>query len=449
MPAYFSSVIRIASVWSTMVIPRSLIDRLYAVYAVATLIMSTGAFQSLFIDFGSPGQTSEGSPVLKLFWATVYAITALRVLTRTNAIGAALKANRALVALVALALLSTLWSIDSVFTLHQATSVAFGFLFAADLSISYSLKRQLQIVCAALLIVVSLSVVVQICAPDFIPGSDLEGSAWHGVFGRKNEFGRIVCFGATAVSTLVFRSRWKMLLLIAGSSALALLSRSVSALIYLLIMIAITRTWSLAFVRPNMRKLAIAGLSCLVLIGATLMYRNFSQITEMMGKDPHMTGRSDLWSNALLAVRNRPLLGYGFQAFWGVDSQPARVVREAAGWEDAPHAHNGYIDLALSLGAVGLLTYLLACVSSIRRARQHLISSVEPERRWPLSCLVLLLIYQVTEATIISGNTFFWLVFCSLAISLSLEEGTVPLPAWKTRHTSDPVYPHSSLKPTY
>jgi O-antigen ligase len=391
-------------------------------YATAALIISTGAFLSLFINFDAPTEASEGSGVLKVFWATVYLITVFRVVGRRRIILESLRATRPLVALVALTLVSAVWSLDPGASVHQAIGLCFGLLFAIDFSTTYSSKKQLQIVCIALLAVVGMSVLLQLTMPQFVPGSDLEGTAWHGVFARKNEFGRAVCVAATATLTLVRRSRWRAFVTIGVSGVLAALSRSVSAMLYLAAMIGVTEFLSVAYLPTRARKLAIGSFLAFAVIALTIVATNFNEMTLIMGKDPHMTGRSDLWSNALLAIADRPLLGYGYQAFWGVNSEPARVVRQAAGWEDAPHAHNGYIDLTLSIGLVGLILYLTLVVQAAKRAAQYLMAGKESYRRWPLACLILLNAYQISETTIVTGNSFFWLMLASLSISLAVEE---------------------------
>ncbi len=405
-----------------MIISAKFVRRLHILFVIVTLIISTGAFLSLFINFDAPSEASEGSVVLKAFWGIVYLVTAARVVARRRLIIDAVRVNRPLAILVTLTFVSALWSIDPAATIHQSIGLLFGLLFAADISTTFSLKQQLQIVCIALAAVVAMSVVVETAFPQFVPGSDLEGTAWHGVFARKNEFGRIVCVTATAILTLVLRSRWKTLLTIGMAGVLTALSRSVSAMIYLALMVGVTKAWSMVLLPPRLRSLIIACVLGTAGVATYFIGTSFNEITTMMGKDSHLTGRSDLWSNALLSIADRPLLGYGFQAFWGVDSQPARTVRQAAGWEDAPHAHNGYIDLTLSIGLVGLMTYLTSVASGFRRATQYLLAGEDSYRRWPLSWLAILSAYQISETTILSGNTFFWLVFASVSLSLAIQE---------------------------
>ena len=70
---------------------------------------------------------------------------------------------------------------------------------------------------------------------------------------------------------------------------------------------------------------------------------------EALGKDPSLTGRTLIWEALMRKVAERPWTGYGFSAFWGVDSIPAREIRIETQWP-VPSAHNGWIDLLVQLG---------------------------------------------------------------------------------------------------
>ena len=78
-----------------------------------------------------------------------------------------------------------------------------------------------------------------------------------------------------------------------------------------------------------------------------------------------LTGRVPLWQDCLLHVRERPLLGYGYDAFWN----PERTAKltESQGWVIA-QGHNVYIDLALQVGPVGLIAFVMILFAAIARA---------------------------------------------------------------------------------
>jgi O-antigen ligase len=79
-------------------------------------------------------------------------------------------------------------------------------------------------------------------------------------------------------------------------------------------------------------------------------------LVDAIMSDPTFTGRSDIWKFAIDHVAQRPITGYGFSAFWGTDE----VVYGMAGatWANtASHAHNGYLDFALTIGIPGSLLF--------------------------------------------------------------------------------------------
>ena len=68
--------------------------------------------------------------------------------------------------------------------------------------------------------------------------------------------------------------------------------------------------------------------------------------------DPSFTGRTDIWQYAVQHVAQRPIMGYGFAAFWG--SKEVAYGMGSSIWENAAaQAHNSYINLALTIGIPG------------------------------------------------------------------------------------------------
>ena len=77
-----------------------------------------------------------------------------------------------------------------------------------------------------------------------------------------------------------------------------------------------------------------------------------------MGRDSTLTGRTEIWTHVLWVAGN-PLLGTGFESFWLGD-------RLANVWSIMPgiqEAHNGYLEVYLNLGWIGVT--LLAVIGLI------------------------------------------------------------------------------------
>src|SRR6266850_304118 len=71
---------------------------------------------------------------------------------------------------------------------------------------------------------------------------------------------------------------------------------------------------------------------------------------EGMGRDSTLTGRTDIWARVMSLVDN-PILGTGFESFW-LGRRLAAMDRYQLGLNEA---HNGYIEIYISLGWIGVV----------------------------------------------------------------------------------------------
>ncbi len=81
-------------------------------------------------------------------------------------------------------------------------------------------------------------------------------------------------------------------------------------------------------------------------------------LVETMGKDSTLSGRTGLW-NILLSINENSLLGAGFESFWlGTRLEKLWSLY----WWHPNEAHNGYLEVFLNLGwiGVGLLALMIA-----------------------------------------------------------------------------------------
>lgn len=95
----------------------------------------------------------------------------------------------------------------------------------------------------------------------------------------------------------------------------------------------------------------------LVVVVYGLLLNPDAGLAEMAGRDSTLTGRTRLWNQAL-GLTVDPLLGAGYEAFWLGDriEQMWRL-----NWDQPNQAHNGYLEIFLDLGWVGvaLLAFLM------------------------------------------------------------------------------------------
>src|SRR5262249_29793545 len=134
---------------------------------------------------------------------------------------------------------------------------------------------------------------------------------------------------------------------------------------------------------------------------------------RILGRDTTLTGRTHLWGVLLPVISNRPILGYGYGAFWTSLNAEILSVWSAAG-RLANIADNGYIDLCLSLGVIGAGLFLYIFVQAFRRAIEYL--RLEPEfiGVWPLTYLCIFAADNISESALLTRGTFPFLVFAVL-----------------------------------
>lgn len=73
-------------------------------------------------------------------------------------------------------------------------------------------------------------------------------------------------------------------------------------------------------------------------------------LLDAMGRDATLTGRTALWAQVLRIPVN-PLVGAGYESFW-LGERLESIWKEH--WEHPTQAHNGYLELYLDLGWLGL-----------------------------------------------------------------------------------------------
>ena len=96
--------------------------------------------------------------------------------------------------------------------------------------------------------------------------------------------------------------------------------------------------------------LGVVLLTLLLLIASVAVFTPDS-LLELIGKDPTLTGRTDIWGYVIPFIYQRPLLGWGYAAFWSTQDPAAWEIANALRWF-SPQAHNGLLEILLSGGLV-------------------------------------------------------------------------------------------------
>jgi exopolysaccharide production protein ExoQ len=124
--------------------------------------------------------------------------------------------------------------------------------------------------------------------------------------------------------------------------------------------------------------------------------------------DTTFTGRTLIWDFLLQEIESRPLLGWGYQSFWLVPNSPAF---QAPGWVSLmPEGHNGYMDVTVELGYVGLACLIMFIMTALHAAGR--LANRDPARAWlMLSLIIFVIAHNLLETSWMRGYNLVWMVF--------------------------------------
>jgi O-antigen ligase len=164
-------------------------------------------------------------------------------------------------------------------------------------------------------------------------------------------------------------------------------------------------------------------LAALVLIGAAeLSFGISGELSETLGRGSELSGRKVLWT-ALLGLNTNPILGTGFESFWLGE----RLQQLEGIFYFIPNeAHNGYLEIYLDLGLIGLFLLIGLFVTTFWKIRLELFRNFE-WARYRLGFLAAVLLYNWTEAAFRTFNPICF-VFYLIAIEYSRTHLTAAQP---------------------
>jgi O-antigen ligase len=263
----------------------------------------------------------------------------------------------------------------------------------------------------------------------------IQGTFWQGTAyrfgGTLHPNAQAVNCAALSLATLAlfddrrqsFQQRWPWLLVLGIGVAFLLLTRS--------------RTTTAAFGvgvltyffvgAPPLRKCVLAAITatlvlcCLVLLllpetGADELLLGAVRMGRGEQNMASLTGRLPIWQAVINHISERPILGYGYGAFW----TPQRV------WEfsfihrwEFNHAHSAYFETILNVGIIGLSLGLLMTAYIIGSAAKGLRATGDVGYRFIIAMMVVALVHGLIDSNFVTVG------FAPLLIMMCL--GTIAL----------------------
>lgn len=192
----------------------------------------------------------------------------------------------------------------------------------------------------------------------------IHSGAFRGLFSHKNQFGYFCAYGVVLFCLCATYSRGLMALL--GSLAMAgffgvmlIGSHSSGALTAagfgLLAAAAILYTPK---IHTTVKIVWLALISMFVIAIIPFFDAIMGIFLQLLGRDPSLTNRADLWALYMQEYLKSPILGLGANAY-NFDPGIHQRIQSALNVKAYFSPHNGYLDILLQVGAVGMIVYIL------------------------------------------------------------------------------------------
>jgi O-antigen ligase len=265
------------------------------------------------------------------------------------------------------------------------------------------------------------------------------GSAWR-IFLHKNALGQVAAFANLVflIRLANFRSEtWAArayhAVFCALSVILVLGSDSAAALMLLVVNLAVLLgalliiQWADRLKPVHWLGVGVLGIAAL----AATWWQRHLIVVVILGKTPTLTGRIPLWLSLVPHIEKKLVLGYGFgNAFW-VHKDNVRQVMEKVRWFPG-HAHNGFLDILLSLGLLGALAYAAFIIETFLLSVWYLSRARTVTSALPFMMVCYAVAANLAASTLTSVQLLAWpalvaaWAICMRALIVAPHQNTAP-----------------------
>jgi exopolysaccharide production protein ExoQ len=359
-----------------------------------------------------------------------YGVVFLLVAGRWKRIAFVFAKDKILLFFFIIALASVFWSDFPNETLAHLRGLIRSTIFGAYLATCYSFREQIRLLSWTVSISIILNIIICLANPSYGTAIANGVMTWQGFYAFKQYLARFMTISFTIYLFNLLSNKKNIFLPLIGiilSIFIIFMSTSKTALILVILMVCLLPLDKIAKQKSSHR--IVIFFSIVVLVGSILclFVVNLETIlVDILGKDIEFNGRVPLWNLAFEKISDRPFLGYGYAAFW-VSDAGYDIVKHSWGSlavESSKdfHSHNGYIDLSLQVGLIGLLTLIASILTILKRVIYLLISIKTKESLCMLQIMAIIMVVNASEViTFLSESSIFWILYVSIALTSSID----------------------------
>jgi O-antigen ligase len=380
------------------------------------------------------------SPINRIIWLVLFGFCAPILWFRRLELPAVVRRLWPVLLLYGWFAASLVWSLDPVAAQRRLFLFVVDLTIAVALSLSFRDGRQFH---RAMAWACALMVAIDLGSWIVMPAESMTDLGLAAIHTHKNTLGSVMLLSSMICGSHVLSQRrlvgrifWSVVLVAAMILLAASRSKTSQAVFVAVALFAPILIWML---RQSTRVLWGVAASALVALVFAYLAWCYTQALDPLEPVQGLTftQRKDIWLFVIDQIKLHPWRGLGFGSFWDIDPrlQPSLQTDEWFAHPDSPtnEAHDGYLDLWVTTGLIGLIGALIVLARwtsrAVARLRQALISErTEDADRRPYTLyqalfLLMFVGHNLLESSYFTANAALGLMVLLDGVDIDLRGG--------------------------
>lgn len=397
------------------------------VFTVLSLLLFSHGFYPIILG-QITGEGDVDSPMLRLVFIGIYLVTGFLLIFRSQRTMSFLGRHKWLLFLIGLAIFSISWSSIPGIAFRKVISLIGATAFGIYIGSSYSFEQQLRIYAWTFGIAMFFSFIFSLALPQYgIMNTDAIVGAWQGIFPHKNGLGESMFAGfITFYFLAVLNKKNRLFFQICCLLSVILIYFGQSATALMSVLFIFLTAQGLKRLSLQSKQSVLVVLLFLIFTSIVLFFFlvNFETFLSLNDKDITLSGRTPLWTTLWGFIQKKPILGYGYGSFYSGEAREANLLWQIHNWAPV-HSHNGYIQLILNSGFIGLIVFLFGYISCLFNSLFKYLLSKEPQMLWVFLFLMYNVFLNFTEVSFFTGSNI-WIIAIASIYSMNLTTKQKP-----------------------
>ena len=408
------------------------ISSLETAFSVGSLLLFSQGFYAIILGVTVGGDEGDiDSVLLRVMFLGIYFVSFALLAFRWQRSLTFLRTNVWVLLLLGLAFISISWSSIPDIALRKVISLIGTTLFAVYLASRYSFEQQLKIYGWTFGISIICSFIFALALPKYgISSLDAVSGTWRGIYPHKNGLGEsmfasFLTFYFLSISSKKNKLLFRIFCLL--SIVLILFGKSATSLVSVVFIFAIAQGLDVISLKS---KTSVLLTLLFIIFSAFLLFLlviNFSAFLEANNRDITLTGRIPLWESLWEFIKQKLWLGYGYGSFFSGVHRETDLLWKVHRWNPV-HAHNGYIQLWLHLGLVGLLMFIFGYFKCLFNSLFKYLIFKDLKMLWVFLFLLYTVTLNLTEVSFLGNQGFIWIISLAAIYSMKPTKNSMGYP---------------------